>query len=615
LLEERAVEQEIHPEASGEPRPVLEGELGRLVAAAGERQERYRPLIDQLAYAIRIAEAPEALDRATIPLGLPFGPAKMKELGAQIRLSPYLKSSLQALIAIYRAERQELRRLERAAQLAAERTDLAVSPATVTLTNGLFTWLDACRERFRLYPAFHALMKLDLDAAEILALIPRALPDDLADFYVPALPMAAPEPPAPRWKGLLETVARLGGKPAGTGSLAPANDMRDPEAVMSLIGVAPVTLELGMALVSLVDPGLGGDLMDRIVPLRAQMVMETGFVMPGVQFKDNLELPPQAYQVLVRDIVVARGEAMPGFLLAVSTPQVDTDEPLAGFATRCPATGREAVWIPPALARRAAQLAYEVRDASQAVLAHFDEAVRASAHEILSFEEVQIMLNKLQERAPTTVKHVVPERMDFAEFHQVLRALLRERVSIRDLPLVLERLGHLLVFPRVDPNGGNAGTFVTVHLDPSDQSFGRNFERLERALPRAQAPLDTPALVENLRQALSREICARLADDQDQLDVVTIQPLLEAQLIEALAPCRDGRMLALPPALAERTLAAVQEACRHLEPAVIVCDARLRAALKRFTMRDLPRLHVLAHAEVHPQFRARTVATIGLSEP
>ncbi|MDB5101737.1 MAG: flagellar biosynthesis protein FlhA [Cyanobacteria bacterium RYN_339] len=614
MLEERAVEQEIPAEAPPEARPALRGELGQLVLAAMDRQECYRPLIDQLAYAIRIAESPEALDRATIPLAMPFGPAKMKELGAQIRLSSYLKGNLQALIAIYRAERQELRRLERAARLASERPELAIAPATAALARGLFTWIEACRGRFLDYPAIHGLMKLDFDAHEILAMIPRALPDELADCFATAAPALPPEPPPPRWRGLLETVARLGGKPTGTAPLQAIPDARDPENVLGLIGVAPLTLELGPDLVKLVDPALGGELMDRMAAKRTQMVMETGFVMPGVQFKDHLGLAPQSYQIRVRDIVVARGEAMPTFLLAIATPQTDTDDVLAGFATRCPATGREAVWIPPALGRHALALGYEVLDATEVVLVHFDEAVRASAYEILSYEEVQIMLAKVAERAPTTVKHVVPDRLDFAEFHQVLRALLRERVSMRDLPLILERLGHLLVFPRVDPNGTNPGTFLTVHLDPSDQSFGRNFERLERAMPRAQAPLDTPALVENLRQAINREICSQLADDQDQLDVVTIAASLETQLIEALAPCRDGRMLALPPALADRTLLAIQDACRHQAPAVIVCDARLRAALKRFTMRDMPRLHVLAHAEVHPQFRARTVATVGLAD-
>jgi flagellar biosynthesis protein FlhA len=409
-------------------------------------------------------------------------------------------------------------------------------------------------------------------------------------------------------------VARIGGKPGGTGPLPPLQDGRDPEQALNLIGVAPLAMELGIDLVSLVDPALGGDLMDRMVEVRNRMVLETGFVMPGVKFKDELGLAPQAYQFRVREIVVARGEVVPGFLLAVATPGTEADEELPGFATRCPASHRPAVWIPPALGRKARAQGYEVLDAAGVVIAHFDETVRASAYEILSYEEVQAMLNKLAERMPTTAKHVVPERMDFAEFHQVLRGLLRERVSIRDLPLILERLGHLLVFPRVDPNANNQGTFLTVHLDPSDQAFGRNFERLERALPRAQAPLDTPTLVESLRQAISREICAPLADAQDQLDVVTIAPALEQQLIEALVPCRDGRMLALTPQLADRTLIALQQACRHLAPAVIVCDARLRAALKRFTMRDLPRLHVLAHAELHPQFRVSTVATIGLAD-
>jgi hypothetical protein len=615
MLEERTTEASVDQDRVEQDGPVFHGEFGQLVMQARERQERYRSLVDQLAYALRIAAGPEALDRATIPLALPLGPAKVKELSAQVRLSPYLRANLQALIAIYRAERDELRRLERAAELAEVQPALYVSAQTRESVQKLFTWLEAARERFREYPNFYELLVLPRDGESLLTLVPRAMPDDLADCFEarPATgPLTASKPEAkkPGWRDL---IARLGGAPAPAKpqEVPGSEDLRNPENVLKLMGVRPLTVKLGLGLIKQVDPALGGDLMERVIPMRVSIGLETGYVMPGVAFQDDLTLPEQGYQLLVGTAIAARGEVLPGFVLAI--PDADSTATLPGFPAHDPASGREAYWIPRTLSALARAAEAKLLEANDVVVAHLESVVKTHSCDMLALEEVQIMLNHVANAAPATVKHLFPDRMDMAELHQVLRALLRERVSIRNLAQILERLAHLLVFQRQDQGGGNAGTYVTVHLDPSDQFFGRQLERIEQAMPRGQASLDTPTLVECLRQALAREICAPLADAEGQLDVATLAPDFESTLLDAIENRRDGKVLTLPAAFADRVLVTLREACRHLDPAVIVCDPRLRPALKRFTMRDMPHLHVLSHAEVHPQFRMAAVATIGLA--
>lgn len=600
--------------------------FARLLAEANMRMERFRVIADHLSLALRIADAPEGIDRTTIPLALPLGPEKLKELGALVRLSPYLRADIQAMIAMYRSEREELRRLARAARVQATDTTLAITQDALYGAKRLFTWLPLARLRFRDHAQIQAVLDLNPGITELISVVARATrpdhPAELADLLQarPSDPTPSPAsaPPAPAAPSPLARLTSwfqtLGGKP-GTESQAESGeaDLHNPENVMRCIGVPPLTLELGQDLVQLVDPSSGGDLMDRIVPMRLSIGLDLGFIMPGVQIRDNLTLPPNGYRILVRNNVVARGELLPGLVAALQTAQVEDDEPLPGFEATEPVYGHKVYWIPPHLSKLATSRGYQVHEPANVLITHLDRAVRMNAYDILAYEEVVIMTNKVAEKSPTLVKAIMGEVMSPAELHQVLRCLLREGVSIRDLGTILERLSHLLVFPRIDPNMGNPGTYVTVHLDPSDQFFERQFERLERALPRAQAPLDTQALVEALRQSLAREICGAIADPSDNIDVVTLHPDLELQLIEAVVAGRDGKTLSLAPRLADRVLAAISETCRHMDLPVIACDVRLRAALKRFTARAIPALRVLSHAELHPQFRVRTVDTIAWS--
>jgi flagellar biosynthesis protein FlhA len=361
-----------------------------------------------------------------------------------------------------------------------------------------------------------------------------------------------------------------------SGEPDPDEDLKNPETVMKMIGVPPLTLELGLDLVPLVDPALGGELMDRVVPMRVSIAMEMGFIMPGIQFKDNLNLRPNTYQVLVKQNVVATGELLVGYMLAIQTVNTDTSEERVGFPTTEPAFGKPAVWVAGAEAQRASQLGYLVQDPTNVLIAHLDEVVRAHSHEILSREEVQIMLNKVRERAPTTVKELVPDKMELGEVQRVLQNLLKERISIRDLTTILEKLSD----------------YSKMVKDPF-------------------------ILTELVRATMARQICANLADEEATIHVITLDPRAEQQMRDAILQGPTGQQLALNPQIrkmiTDRLSMAYQDAANSGYTPAVLCDPAVRPFIKPMMESMLPTLSVISFNEVHPKFKVQSVGNVSMS--
>lgn len=251
----------------------------------------------------------------------------------------------------------------------------------------------------------------------LVAQIPRTLAPRLP---IPAI-FAEPEP-------------RAHGEEVGT--FDPA--LRNPENVFDLLGVPPVTVEFGIDVVTLVEPTSGGTLMDQVVQMRVELAMETGFVLPGVQFRDNLNLGAGEYRILVRGEAVAGGHLAIGYVLALEPPRSLRQDPRALPGVE-PVTGHAAVWVPDELAPHAASLGCLLMLPQTVILQHLRAVARAHAHRILSFEEVDLLLEKVALRTPIVVG-LARESYDLAEIHSVLAELLRQGRSIRDLPAILQRL-------------------------------------------------------------------------------------------------------------------------------------------------------------------------------
>jgi flagellar biosynthesis protein FlhA len=372
--------------------------------------------------------------------------------------------------------------------------------------------------------------------------------------------------------GLAGGGARAAGE-AGTPAARPRDER--PEALLPL---DLMELEVGFELVPLVDGGggaPGGDLVERIRTLRRQLALEMGFIVPPIHIRDNLQLRPNEYVILVKGIEVARGEIRAGSSLAINPGTVTA--PVPGVPTREPAFGLDALWVSAAERERAQLAGYTVVDGGTVIITHLTEVIRRHAHELLGRQEVQQLLDALARTRPKVVEELVPQQLSVGGVQKVLQNLLCEGVSIRDLPTILETL--------------------------ADHA------------PRTK---DAEALTEHARQSLGRGITKRLLAPDGTLALVTLAAGVERLLLDSLQRTDDGTSLALEPAYAQRLIGRLAQwaerfAAQHLS-AVVLCSAPLRAHLRRLTERVLPSLVVLAPGEIGASVRIRSLGVVTLDE-
>ncbi len=349
----------------------------------------------------------------------------------------------------------------------------------------------------------------------------------------------------------------------------PAPD--SPEGLARDMKVDPLELEVAYNLVELVDPGRGGDLLDRVKALRRKIAMELGVVLPLVRTRDNIDLPASTYTIRVQGAEIARGTAMPGHILAIG----DMLGTLPGTITKEPVFGLDAKWAPASARAQAERMGATVVDPASVITTHLSEIVKQNAGKLLSRAAVKELVEIVKRSDPTVVEELGSAQVTLAEVQRVLRDLLDEGVSVRNLSKVFEVLTE-----------------------------------------RVRTTRDPETLVEGCRQALGPALSAALATD-GHLPVITIEPLLEQQLGEVLRTSDNGSFLALAPDKAEAlTLAVAQkarEAEREGEMPVLVCAAPLRPALRKLTRTAAPRLPVLSYAELGSQLRLDTRGVVDLA--
>jgi flagellar biosynthesis protein FlhA len=359
-------------------------------------------------------------------------------------------------------------------------------------------------------------------------------------------------------------------RPAAQGPAAPTAAAAGPEKVEKLLALDPLELEVGYSLIPLVDPGQGGDLLDRVRLVRRQFATDVGFVVPPVRIRDNLQLAPTAYGIKVRGLVVSRGEILPGHFLAMN-PGTAT-ETIAGVATTEPTFGLPAHWITSAERERAQVLGYTVVDPSSVITTHLTETIRRHARDLLGRQEVQALIDVLKPSHPSVVETLVPNLLPLGTVQKVLQNLLAEGVSIRDLALILEVLADA-----------------------------------------APATKDATLLTEYTRQALGRAICRALAAADGTLKVFTLSPALEQTLADALAEGDQGRYLALDPRTAQRVIESIARTVGKVAmdgTPVILCSPAVRPHLRRLTERYLPHLAVLSYNEIGSDVTLKAVAMV-----
>src|SRR5271157_4525037 len=343
------------------------------------------------------------------------------------------------------------------------------------------------------------------------------------------------------------------------------------EALEGLLKLDELGLEVGYGLVPLVDAKQGGQLLRRVKALRRHLAVQLGFIVPPVHITDNLKLNPREYVVYLRGVEIARWEMRDDCLLAISS-EANPPE-LHGFATNEPAFGVSARWIVPGLREQALASGYAVVDQTSVMATHLAEVIKQHAYELLSRQETKRLLDRLGESHPKLCEELVPKLLSLGEVQKVLQQLLREQVSIRDLPTILESL-----------------------LDAAAIS---------------KSPV---LLVEAARQALGRALVRPLLADDGGLRVVTLDPGIEAELSQAFsgqAPTGNG--FSLEPSFVRRVLEGLKrlvgEQVRMATP-VLFCNTPARFHLRRLLEPFLPKVVVLSPGEVPPVIQVQSLGMI-----
>jgi flagellar biosynthesis protein FlhA len=341
-----------------------------------------------------------------------------------------------------------------------------------------------------------------------------------------------------------------------------------------LLRLEPLTLEIGFQLIPLVDERQGGQLLNRVRALRRHLSAELGFLVPPVHISDNLRLRPREYVFSLRGLEIGRWQIEGAQLLAVSGDP--GRRPLQGKETREPAFGVPAVWVEPSLEQQAIAAGYSVVDGVTVITTHLGEMIRQHAHELLGRAEVKRLMESLNESHPRLMEELVPKLLTLGEVEKVLAQLLRERVSIRDMGSILETL---------------------LDVAPINKSH--------------------IALVEAARQALSRRLAQSLVDTDGQLPVLLLDPALEDEILAAISPDIGQRYLTQTnnsgtPVL-RRLIDSVNKLIGTLTSSahpVLLCSSPARYHVKRWLEPVLPRLAVIAPAEIPAGIRLKPVGTV-----
>ena len=335
-------------------------------------------------------------------------------------------------------------------------------------------------------------------------------------------------------------------------------------AIETFVELEPLTFEIGYGLIPLVETGKP-EFLNKIKAMRRQLASDLGFVVPSIHIKDNLQLRPHEYTLLIRGIEIARGEVMMGYSLAVPSEGAQTIE---GIPTKEPAFGMPAFWVSERDAEQARVKGYMVVDTGTAIITHLSEIIKSHAWELLTRNEVQSLLDSVSKVYPKLVDELIPVTLTLGGLQRVLQNLLKERVPINDLVTILETL-----------------------------------------VDHAATTKDTEALTEHVRQSLARFITKQYVASDGGVHVMTLDPLFERALMQALEA--NG---AINPEVVTKLMKAVETTLagprmKGLLP-IILCSTQVRRFLKKITDRFLPSLIVLSSAELSSSVRLYTAGVL-----
>ncbi len=329
--------------------------------------------------------------------------------------------------------------------------------------------------------------------------------------------------------------------------------------ISKLLGNDVLEMELGIELIRLADPKQGGDLLPRVTAVRKQLAQELGVILPKIRIRDNLQLPPQQYRILVQGNPVEIGTIYPDFLFALD--QGNASAPIIGAIATETTDGGQGFWIDPNAAEAANQSGYRVLGPSHAIVERLSQAAFSQAPSLLTRDAVNELIDETRASSPAVVQELVPDLLTVPQIQRVLRQLVAERVSIRPMGLILEALAD--------------------------------------CAPHSQSPTD---LIESVRKRIGPQITASLLGPNDIVSAITISEDLQRRIESALVIQNNEILLELPPetlqTLADAlTRGAENLLAQHLKPVLLV-NQNIRTAIRKIVLATEIEIHVLGTEEI-----------------
>jgi len=345
-----------------------------------------------------------------------------------------------------------------------------------------------------------------------------------------------------------------------------------PESVIPLIQVDPLEVEIGYSLIPLADPDQGGTLLDRITNIRRRSALEMGLIVPPIRIRDNMELAPQDYSILIKGVEVGHGSLQVGKLMAMDPGTVE--EKIEGVEFTEPVFNLKAIWIDPDNRDVAERRGYTVVDCPTIIATHLTEIIRRHADEILGRQEVQQLIDTIKNDYPAVVNELVGDKkLSIGEIQKVLQNLLRERVSIRNMVTILETLASYSDYTK-----------------------------------------DIGLLTEYVRVALARQICREYADKNNTLSVITVDPEIETIIRSSIHEDPvEGRIVSLDPDTHREVLDSLLGSYSKARSAgfapVYLVSPHIRSVLFTLLEREVPDPVVLSYNEIVPEIRVNVIGT------
>ncbi|MBQ7219558.1 MAG: flagellar biosynthesis protein FlhA [Synergistaceae bacterium] len=358
---------------------------------------------------------------------------------------------------------------------------------------------------------------------------------------------------------------------AGAQAEAPKAEPVSPEDVMKLLTVEPMEAEIGYAIIPLIDPGQGGDMLERIGTIRKQMALEMGIVVPPIRIRDNIQIKPTEYILRVKGAEAGRGELLPDHYLAMNTGAVAED--LIGVPTKEPAFGLPALWISPDLRDKAEAMGYTVVDAPSVLATHLSEVIRKNGAELLTRQEVQKLTDMVKENSPAVVSDLLAS-LSLGEIQKVLQNLIREQIPIRDLVTIFEALA--------------------------------DYGKMSRSVD---------FLTERAREALSRLISLKIQGPDGIITAATLSPNWEQKITAGVdGDLARGWQLNLDPRDVQKMVNAIAKAmdlmiAKNLPPVLLV-HPDVRLIVRRLIEGSVNNIFVVSYNEITRGVQIKTVGMV-----